>query len=54
LRPETPAKARLWQISGGGFGRPLPVENLAGPAVHQGVHPSAIENISGRIVLYGP
>jgi hypothetical protein len=54
LRPETPAKARLWQISEGGFDRSFPVENLAAPVAHQGVHPSATENISGRVVLYGP
>jgi hypothetical protein len=32
---------------GGGFGRPLPVENLAGGP------PSATENISGRVALHG-
>jgi hypothetical protein len=38
---------------GGDGGRPLPVENLAPPAVYQGGSLPAEESISGRIALGG-
>ena len=48
VRNRTPAA--VTGRDGGGFGRPLHVENLAAPAVHQGGSLPAGESISGRIV----